>query len=112
MSRCSVLPLAALALAGCGSESRSDYAYRYEHVEKIAGDYAAVILEEARSDVENQALLFDAGSKANKLALEFGEGLADYFVVELEEKIFEVDPALADSLFGYSAPKSVFLSTR
>lgn len=87
-----------------------DLTYRYDHIDKIAGQYAELLMTTTAEEMEMERLLMDINSRCYKL-LQKGDTLtALYFRQVIEDKVRARDAAIADSIFG-PRPYSAFTTT-
>lgn len=93
-----LLALFQIYLVSCDSDKLSSDAYRFEHVDMIASDYAK-ILSRATDEAELQYMLLDMRSKMDRLNDAGEESLALFFKFSVMDKVYTKNHALADSMF-------------
>lgn len=105
-----ILPVLSFFVTSCGrgDNDYSDDTYRFEHVEVLADDYAR-LFRQPMLEVELQYLLLDIRSRIGRLYDAGEESLALFFSFSIVDKVSRRDKVFADSIFGLSSGKSVFL---
>lgn len=116
----SVLPLAiaaavTLPLASCGGKNEEEHTvvtvtdtrYRYDHIDKIIGQYTRLIMSTPPEGQKMEELMMDINSRCYML-LQQGDTLtALYFHHAIEDNVRRRDSILADRIFG-ACPYSAF----
>lgn len=95
-------------LISCSNDHVRSDTYRFDHVKNFADKYSESLADSTLSETEIQFRLLDIRSREQDLRHKGDSVLADYFIISIEENLYNSDPDLAEKLFGKRF-RSVFL---